>query len=114
MENYPATFGIDGGVSPGFGVKYPDYIEKDIIIQAENGIDAVDKAYDKAKELSREHLSNPNTGTTKVFILSIYNNRHRLDVAALVDWNKIHDGRIKVEDKRLVARCSTLEHLASM
>jgi len=115
MGNYKVTYGIDGGMSQGFGVKYPDYIEKDIMIQAENNLDAVDKAYEKAVELSRDHLSNPETGMTKVSVHAIYDmDQVRLHIGALVDWNKVHDGRILLEDERMVAKCSTLEHILFM
>ena len=33
---YQATFGIDCGVSPGFGVKYPDYVREQKVILADS------------------------------------------------------------------------------
>lgn len=68
---YQATFGIDGGVSPGFGVKYPDYIRRTEKISAENPQVAYREAMSIAGKFADDYLSNPETGLTTVQLLSL-------------------------------------------
>ena len=68
---YEATFGIDGGVSPGFGVKYPDYTERTEKISAVSPQDAHKNAMDMAGNFVVSYLSNQDKGVTTVQLLSI-------------------------------------------
>ncbi|MDP2672183.1 MAG: hypothetical protein Q8O84_00020 [Nanoarchaeota archaeon] len=58
---YVAKFGIDGGVSHGFGLKESDYSEKEEIFELEIADDerAFAKAGILAYKLSKDSLSNP-------------------------------------------------------
>lgn len=68
---YQATFGIDGRVSPGFGVKYPDYIIKTEEVSADSTQVAYQNSMDMARKFADNHLSNPETGLTTVQLLSL-------------------------------------------
>ena len=94
---YQATFGIDGGVSPGFGVKYPDYIRRTEEISAENSKDAYQNAMTMAKEFAYDHLSNPETDFTTVQLLSLSG----------------PDGAVSFDASKAVVKRSTLEDLFS-
>jgi hypothetical protein len=71
MAEYEAFYGIDGGVSYGFGTKYPDYTEEKMNIQAADDACALRNAMDLAGTLADDSLSNPDTGVTKVSLLSL-------------------------------------------
>ncbi|MEK6872722.1 MAG: hypothetical protein AABW90_01785 [Nanoarchaeota archaeon] len=107
---YQAVFGIDGGVSPGFGVKYPDYIEKTENILADNSEEAMGKAIERARYFSQEHLSNPETGYTTVKLLSLRDNDGRL--LDQVDLN--NNPNINFEKRQAIIKCSMLEHVLSL
>ncbi len=68
---YFATFGINGGVSHGFGIKYPDYFERTENIIADNHEIAFNNAMKYAKKLADDHLSDPETGLTRVRLLNL-------------------------------------------
>lgn len=103
---YKAVFGIDGGVSHGFGSKYPDYIEKKESISAESPKDAMLKAVGQAVYLSREHLSNPKTDRTTVKILALLDS----DGGRLSQEELGRDLGVKVEEGCAVVSCTMLEH----
>ena len=103
---YTAKFGIDGGESPGFGVKYPDYIEKIEKINAESDAEAITTALKMAREYSKDHLSNPNTEETAVTLMYVAEKGRVLDQATLVDKTKV-----ELSNGCAVVKCSTLEHL---
>ncbi len=65
---YQAKFGIDGAVSHGFGLKEQDYWEETEKIVADSDYEAITLAFNKAKHLSEDGLSNPKTGYTTVRI----------------------------------------------
>ncbi|MBI2449877.1 hypothetical protein HYV49_06320 [Candidatus Pacearchaeota archaeon] len=105
---YTALFGIDGGVSPGFGVKYPDYIERNEEFKASSYDSARMNALIIAARFAREHLSNPETGYTTVKILRISD-----EGSNVVPQEPLLE-RIKgleFENGCAVVRCSTEEHL---
>lgn len=54
---YIATFGIDGGISSGFGVKYPDFYKRTEYISVDNNEVAYLEAMNKAREFADDHLS---------------------------------------------------------
>jgi hypothetical protein len=68
---YQATFVIDCGVSPGFGVKYPDNVERTERIVADSPQVAYQNAMDLAGKFADDYLSNPDTGLTTVRLLSL-------------------------------------------
>ena len=68
---YKATFGIDCGVSPGFGVKYPDFERRVELFHTETPEDAYRMAMQRADEFAMNYLSNPDTGLTTVRLLSL-------------------------------------------
>jgi hypothetical protein len=109
MESYKATFGIDGGVSQGFGITYPEYSEKDEIIEAKNERDAVMKAYDIAQTYSRKHLSNPNNRMTTVKILSMRDhNKNSINLML----NALEG--MDIEHGHITVKCSALEHMINI
>ena len=68
---YTARYEIDGGVSPGFGVKYPEYYVRTEAFPAENPAHARNRAFSKAMLYAIDSLSNPETGWTGVTILTL-------------------------------------------
>ena len=68
---YHATFGIDCGVSPGFGVKYPDFVREEKTISAESPQVAYQNAMGLAGKFADDYLSNPDNGLTTVQLLSL-------------------------------------------
>jgi len=95
---YQATFGIDGGVSPGFGVKYPDYVRKQRVILADSPQVAYQNAMNLAGEFADDHLSNPDTGFTTVQLLSLNG----------------PDGAVSFDASKAVVKRSMLEHLLAL
>jgi hypothetical protein len=105
--DYTAKFGIDGGVSPGFGVKYPDSIERLETVKADSPREAMAAALKMAKDYSQDHLSNPNTDYTTVALLSLTDSQgKKLDQLALVG-----KGEAEFSNGCAVVKCSSLEHL---
>lgn len=92
---YQATFGIDCGVSHGFGVKYPDYDRRIERISADSPQVAYQNAMSLAEKFADDYLSNPDTGLTTVQLLSLNGS----DVAVSFDASKA------------VVKRSTLDHL---
>ena len=68
---YNAIYEIDCGVSPGFGVKYPDRILVREEFEADSQDNARINALRIAARFARDYLSNPDTGYTAVEIVSI-------------------------------------------
>lgn len=56
---YRAKYGISCGVSPGFGVKSPDYVEKEELFEAGSNQEAFEMSMEKANYFADEYLSNP-------------------------------------------------------
>ena len=95
MLDYTALYGIDCGVSPGFGMKYPDYVEREENFKASDDHDSVEKAMEKANEFADDYLSNPETGKTTVTLLNLYGS----------------NGNIKFDKDKSIVERSMLEHL---
>jgi len=95
--DYQATFGIDCGVSPGFGVKYPDYEKRTERINADTSQVAYENAMDLARKFADDYLSNPDTGLTIVQLLSLRGS----------------DGEVSFDVSKSVVKRTMLEHLLS-
>jgi len=95
MEEYQATFGIDCGVSHGFGVKYPDYVREQAVIPADSPKIAYQNAMSLAKKFADDYLSNPETSLTTVQLLSLNG----------------PDGAVSFDASKSVVKRSVLEHL---
>ena len=95
---YQATFGIDCGVSPGYGVKYPDNVERTETLSANSPQVAYQNAMDLARKFADDYLSNPDNGLTTVQLLSLRN----------------PDGDVPFEASKSVVKRSMLEHLLSL
>lgn len=119
---YIAKFGIDGGVSNGYGLKYPNYCEKEEDFEFENEIANDENVFGYvailAYRLSRNHLSNPETDETKVTLLNLLNEKgeqiSQKDFFSKYSGINFTDGRsisFSVEENKRVFTCSQLEHL---
>ncbi len=95
---YKATFGIDCGVSPGFGVKYPGNVERTETLSAENPQVAYQNAMAMAGKFADDYLSNPDNGLTTVQLLSLRNS----------------DGAVSFDASKSVVKRSMLEHLLAL
>src|SRR3989344_479197 len=92
---YKATFGIDCGVSPGYGVKYPDNVERTETLLADSPQVAYQNAMSMAGKFADDYLSNPDNGLTTVQLLSLRNS----------------DGNVPFDASKSVVKRSMLEHL---
>ena len=92
---YQATFGVDCGVSPGFGVKYPDYVREEETFSADSPQVAYQNAISLATKFADDYLSNPDTGLTTVRLLSLSG----------------AEGKISFDESKAVVKRSMLEHL---
>ena len=92
---YQATFGIDCGVSPGFGVKYPDYVREEKTFSADSPQVAYQNAISLATKFADDYLSNPDNGLTTVQLLSL----------------RSSDGDVSFDASKAVVKRSMLEHL---
>lgn len=110
---YQATFRIDCGVSPGFGLKYPGFEERDEVIIADNDMNAVITAAKKARRFSKDYLSNPENDYTTVTLLLLYDSNRNLinqkEVLKKEGFDSVQ--RFEWNENRLVTKCSMLEHL---
>ncbi len=95
---YKATFGIDCGVSSGFGVKYPDYERRTETLSADGPQVAYQNAMSMAGKFADDYLSNPETGLTTVQLLSLRGS----------------DGDVSFDASKAVVKRSMLEHLLSL
>ena len=91
--DYIARFGIDHGITHGFGVKYGDYITREEKIIADDNAKAMIKATELARDFSENYLSNPDNDYTTVTLISLKSNGTEL------------------VDKEIIEKCSKLEHL---
>nr|MBI4156308.1 hypothetical protein [Candidatus Woesearchaeota archaeon] len=94
---YQAIFGIDCGVSNGFGVKDPDYVRRTEEISADSPEVAYDKAMVEARRFANDYLSNPETELTAVQLLSLNG----------------PNGFVSFDASKAIVKCSMLEHLLS-
>ena len=95
---YQAAFGIDCGVSSGFGVKYPDFVREQKAISADSPQVAYKNAMSLAGKFADDYLSNPETGLTTVQLLSL----------------RGPDGDVSFDASKSVVKRSMLEHLLSL
>ena len=95
---YKVFFGIDCGVSTGFGVKYPDYVREQEIISADNPQVAYQNAMNLARKFADDYLSNPDKCLTTVQLLSL-------------DGPK---GAVSFDASKAVVKRSMLEHLLAL
>jgi len=95
---YQATFEINCGESPGFGVKYPAYERRTEKISAENPQVAYDKAMTQAGKFADDYLSDPVTGFTTVLLLGLSS----------------PDGGVSFDASKAVVKRSMLEHLLAL
>ena len=98
MMEYQATFGIDGGVSPGFGVKYPDYVREQKVILADSPQVAYQNAMNLAGKFADNYLSNPDTCLTTVQLLSLNG----------------PNGTVSFDAFKAIVKRSMLEHLLAL
>ena len=68
---YQAIFGIDGGLSLGFGRECPDYIRRTERISADSPQVAYQNAMDIAGKFANDYSGNPKNGLTTVRLLSL-------------------------------------------
>jgi|SRR3989344_1848118 len=101
-REYRAAFLIDCGVSSGFGVKYPDKIERIERVTAESPNVAYQSAMDMAGKFADDYLSNPDTGLTTVRLLS------------LRDDDVLSGGDVSFDASKSVVKRSMLEHLFAL
>jgi len=95
---YQAIFRIDCGVSPGFGVKYPDNLERTEKIVADNPEIAYQKAMNLARKFADNYLSNPETDLTTVQLLSLNGS----------------EGAVLFDAEKAIVRRNSLQHLLSL
>jgi len=95
---YQATFGIDCGVSHGFGIKYPDYVREKKTFSADSPQIAYQNAMGLARKLADNYLSNPNNGLTTVKLLSL----------------RSSEGNVPFDALKSVVKRSMLEHLLAL
>ena len=91
---YSATFGIDCGISSGFGIKSPDNIERTETFSADNSVVAYQYAMHLAGKYADDYLSNPRNGLTTVQLLSLQG----------------PDGAVSFDTSQAVVKRSMLEH----
>jgi hypothetical protein len=111
---YRATFGIDCGLSHGFGLKEPHYEIREEVVIADNDMNATLEAAKRAIRFSRDYLSNPtNDDFTTVTLLNLYGPLGR----GLINQKKLFKRarcvgikNFKWIEGKLVTRCSSLEH----
>jgi hypothetical protein len=95
---YQATFGIDCGVSPGYGVKYPDNVERTETFSADSPQVAHQTAMRLAGSFADDYLSNPENDLTTVQLLSLRNSEEN----------------IPFDPSKSVVKRHMLEHLLSL
>lgn len=91
---YTIKFGINCGVSSGFGLKSSDYVEREERFSADTFISAVIQASKLATSFADDYLSDPQTDYMTVRLLSFFEEKRELKF-----------------DKEMVVRRSTLDHL---
>lgn len=94
---YTARLGINCGISSGYGIKYPDYVEIEEQFAADTFVDAVIQASKLATRFADNYLSDPETDYTTVRLLSFFEEKRELKL-----------------DNEMVVRRSTLDHLLNV
>ena len=97
-QNYTAVFDIDCGVSSGFGIKYPDRVEKREKFSSKNPEQAYQQAMSMAEKFADDYLSNPETGLTTV------------QLSVLRSPNK----EVSFDISKSIVKRSMLEHLLAI
>jgi hypothetical protein len=95
---YRATYGIEGGVSPGFGVKYQDFCNKTRQIVADGPEAAYARAMSVAEELAVDHLTNPENELTIVHLESLVGPQ----------------GSVPVDHQQSIVVRTTLDHILAL
>jgi len=123
---YRAMFDIDHGVSPGFGIKYPDHSRESLTFTANNDIEALAKIFQTAARFSNDYLSNPNTALTKVIIEYVIGpDGNTIEQQLVFDprWKELQNSSYKVKCQRayylekrkcIVVESSTMFHLLTL
>ena len=112
--DYKAIFDIDGAVSRGFGLKFPDHYQKTEVITVDSPEDAMIKAVEKARYHTKESLSNPETDCTVVKLIRLQDQSGKDFVEQIKALPKDFLNRypeIFFEEGIPTAKCSNLEHL---
>lgn len=94
---YMAKFGINCGVSSGYGLKSPDYVERIEQFTAQDPLAAIELVKDYASNFACDYLSDPETNYTTVKLLALLEENEELKL-----------------DKEIVVRRSMLEHLLNI
>ena len=104
---YEAIFEIDGGISSGFGLKEPNYYQRNEKIYADSDEKAFKNALDLAIKHAKYGLSNPETNYITIKLLTLKDeNNNILNQESL---NK--DSKINFEECCAIVKCSMLEHI---
>lgn len=90
---YSAWYGIDLGISYGYGINNADYITREEKIVAKDNAEAMILALKMARDFSENYMSNPDNDLTTVTLKSLKS-----------------DG-LELVDKEVVVKCTTLEHM---
>jgi len=104
---YNAKYGINCGVSSGFGLKDPDYVERTEKVNANSDSEAMVEAYKTAVYFSDEYLSDPDNDLTTVKILRLENDKGKILEQELVNTHP----KIKFENGIAVAKATRLDHV---
>lgn len=114
---YQATFGIDCGVSHGFGLKSPDYVEQDEFLIADNPLGAIIAAAKQARRFSMNYLSNPDNDFTTVTLLKLSDSNRNLINLKKILKEAGYEGIKRFEwgnEEKLITKCHMLEHLLDL
>jgi len=110
---YRATFGIDCGLSHGFGLKESHYETQEEVVIADDDISAIQKVAGRAIHFSRDYLSNPDTEYTTVTLLKLCGHERDLinqrEVLTKAGFGGVQ--RFEWDGDKLVTKCHMLEHL---
>ena len=112
--NYKITFGIDYGVSYWLGAKFPDYLEIEKNLVAEDDFKALIIAIKEALKLGRDYPNNPKTDFTTITLIKLHNENKNLINQKETLKKQGYTGVQKFkwdENHRLFTRYSRLEQL---
>ena len=104
---YEATFGINCGVSHGFGLKYSDYVERIEHFDTKDDAKALNYALRLAREFSGDYLSDPETDLTTVKLLILKGRNGN----ALSQQPLNENSDVELESGCVIVKCSMLEHV---
>ncbi len=104
---YEATYGINGGVSHGFGTKHSDYYHTIDKISADSPEAVFSEAAELGRKHAEDHLSDPESGLTIVRLLRLQDSEGK--VFSQKPLNS--DPGVEFEGDLAIFKCSMLEHL---